>query len=123
MPAKDLDPEQKADAARLKAAWEAWKADQRASGAPFSQEHIAHELGFKTQSAVSQYIGGGIPLNPDALKKFCELFGVTPVSVSPGIVAQMQAQAREWLLVAKGKFVPPQISVKTAKKAARNRKR
>lgn len=92
VPAKPLQPEQKADAARLKAAFKAWQARRRDMNMPNSQETAADELGFG-QSALSQYLNGLIPLNPGAVAKFCRLLGVSPADISPSIVAKARADA------------------------------
>jgi len=43
-------------------------------------------LGFG-QSALSQYLGGKIPLNGKTLMKFCGLIGADPAEISPSLVA------------------------------------
>lgn len=97
MPAKDLSPTQLADAARLKAAFLAWKAREKAEGRRGSQEVAADDLGFG-QSALSQYLNGSIPLNVDALKKFCRLLRVPAISISPSIVAaELAPRDTSWL--------------------------
>lgn len=93
MPALPLSPEQKEDARRLFRLYEKWKSDQRQAGARASQEMVAAALGFASQSAVSQYMKGGIPLNQDAVAKFAKFFGVSPAEISPTISAQMTAIA------------------------------
>ncbi len=93
MPALPLSPEQKEDARRLFRLYEKWKSDQRQAGARASQEMVAAALGFASQSAVSQYIKGGIPLNQDAVAKFAKFFGVSPAEISPTISSQMAAIA------------------------------
>lgn len=87
MPAKPLTPEQKQDAARLKAAFNAFKDRRRAEGKPHTQGDLEEELQLK-QSAMSQYINGKIPLNADALTKFCRLMGEKPEQISPAVFSQ-----------------------------------
>jgi predicted transcriptional regulator len=84
MPAKPLTPEQRADAKRLKAAFVAFQGRMREKGEPVTQETVAEALKFG-QSAVSQYLNGGIPLNADALVKFCKLMDEKPEQISPDI--------------------------------------
>jgi len=79
MPAKPLNPEQKADSERLRAAWEAFKATNPSA----TQEGLADQCGWKTQAAVNQYLLGKIPLNLPALLKFAAALGVTPPEISP----------------------------------------
>lgn len=95
MPAKPLTPEQKEDAARLKAAFRAWQDAQRDKGAPVSQLEAAGRLGFG-QSALSQYLNGLIPLNGPVLAKFAELMSVKPEDISPSIVAQESQRSQTW---------------------------
>lgn len=92
MPAQPLTEEQKADSARLRAAFIQWQDAQKVAKAPWSQLHVAFELGFKTQSAVSQYINGEIPLNAWALAKFCRLLELEPAQISPSIAASERAK-------------------------------
>jgi len=96
LPAKDLTPEQKADARRLKAAFKAWQQYRKAQGLAYVQEVVTDGLGFG-QSALSQYLNGYIPLNADALRKICTLIGVNPHSVSPKIVEVEIEKAKHWL--------------------------
>lgn len=85
MPAKPLTPEQRQDAERLKSAFNAFQDRRRDEGKPHTQGDLEEELGLK-QSAMSQYINGKIPLNADALTKFCRLMGEKPESISPTIL-------------------------------------
>ena len=85
MPALPLSTEQKEDAKRLEGAWLAYK--QKTPGA--SQKKIADFFGFKSQSSVSQYVKGDIPLNIPVLKKFCDFFGVRPSEISPRLAAEI----------------------------------
>jgi transcriptional regulator with XRE-family HTH domain len=96
MPAKELSPEQKADAARLKAEFRAWQEDRKELGLPYVQDEIAEELFGFGQSALSQYLNGIIPLNAIALVKFCKALRVSPDSISPSIAENARAAARDW---------------------------
>lgn len=91
MPAKELRPEQKADANRLKAAFASWQINMRAKNVPCTQEVAADALGFG-QSALNQYLGGKIPLNMPALRKFSSLLGVSPASISPALILEARSQ-------------------------------
>jgi predicted transcriptional regulator len=97
MPAKQLTAEQKAEADALKALFKAYQAERKAAGEPWTQEELADEFGFG-QSALSQYLNGDIPLNPQAVRKFADLLGVAANKISPTVVrqvkeAQQQAEA------------------------------
>lgn len=94
MPAKPLTPEQKADALRLKNAFNAFKDRRRANGEPCTQDALSGELAL-TQSAISQYINGIIPLNADALTRFCRLMVEKPESISPAIYAAVVQKSME----------------------------
>lgn len=75
MPAKPLTPEQKADAARLMELFENQKAHESKQGKRLTQASLADDLGYATQSAVSQYLKGKVPLNVEAAVKFAARFG------------------------------------------------
>lgn len=92
MPAKELTPEQKQDAERLKAKFRAWQAEKAAQGEPTTQEQLNDQLGFG-QSATSQYLNGRIPLNPDAAARFAALIGCNVSAFSPAIAQAIQAMA------------------------------
>jgi len=88
MPALPLTPEQKADAARLKEAYNSWKAREKAEHRPANQAHIAGLLGIQ-QSAFSQYCNGDIPLNVAILLKLKKAVGFEPESISPSLTQEM----------------------------------
>src|SRR5262245_38280941 len=90
MPAQPLTPMQLSDAARLKSLYERWKERRRTNGEPSSQETVAAMLGINSQSTVSQYVNGKIPLNPKALVKFAELLEVPPEDISPALVLEIE---------------------------------
>lgn len=85
MPAKPLTAEQLEDASRLLDAWATFKRHN----AHATQEWLAHQCGWRTQGAVSQYLLGRIPLNLPALLKFAEAFDVAPSEISPTIASQL----------------------------------
>lgn len=87
MPAKPLNPEQKADADRLRTAWEAF----RRSHPGATQEWLADQCGWKTQAAVNQYLLGKIPLNLPALLKFTQALALSPEAISPSLAKQLGA--------------------------------
>lgn len=96
MPAKPLNTEQKADALRLKAAFERYQKRLAEEGKPHSQDEIAEHLPFK-QSAMSQYLNGKIPLNAEALLAFCALMGDQPRAISPSIHAKEFDWSLKWV--------------------------
>lgn len=73
-----LTPEQLDDAKRLYDAWQTFKRDHGST-----QAQLADALGYETQSAVSQFLTGRIPLNMDALLRFATYFNVKPQAISP----------------------------------------
>jgi len=85
MPAKPLSPEQKADANRLRAVWD----DFKAAHSHATQEWLADQCGWKTQGAVNQYLLGKIPLNLPALIKFASALRVAPAEISPSLAAPL----------------------------------
>ncbi|CFL83502.1 helix-turn-helix transcriptional regulator [Burkholderia pseudomallei] len=76
-------PEEKAEAARLKSAWEAFKAEN--SGA--SQLWLGEATGIGGQSVISQYLRGDLALNFANLVKFCSVLRVDPATISPRLVS------------------------------------
>ena len=59
--------------------------EQDAQGKRLSQATLADELGYATQSAVSQYLNGKVPLNVDASIRFATRFGCSVSDFSPSI--------------------------------------
>jgi transcriptional regulator with XRE-family HTH domain len=94
MPAKKLSPDQIAEAFALKARFKVWQAEQREKGLPASQDAVSEQLGFG-QSALNQYLSGGIPLNAVTVGKFSKLLGVPQREISPIVVAEAEAKIRE----------------------------
>lgn len=89
MPALPLTKDQLDDAARLKHRFATWQKTQRENGLPSSQEAISDLLGF-TQSALSQYLNGRIPLNIEAAAKFANLIQCEVAEFSPALAAQLE---------------------------------
>lgn len=84
MPAKPLTPDQHDDARRLKAALAHAKA---LTG--MTQADLAALCGWESQSTVSQYANGRIPLNVDALGMMC-LHLQTPMhDISPVLARRL----------------------------------
>lgn len=67
------------EAERLKAIYKARKAADRS----LNQEKVAHDCGWASQSVVSQYMTGKIPLNISALLSLSRALNFPPESVSP----------------------------------------
>ena len=84
MPAQPLTQDQLADAARLKQLFRVWQVGRSARNEDRSQEWASDQLGFG-QSALSQYLNGKIPLNPEAAAKFSVLLGQPVEEFSPTI--------------------------------------
>lgn len=79
-----LTPEQRADAARLLAAWQAWRDTRKAQRLPYSQEWIGSQFREPVgQAAVHQYLQGMIALNVSALAEFSRILGVSASDISP----------------------------------------
>lgn len=116
MPAKPLTLSQLEDAERIRTLFRRWQEKRADAGLPKSQEAAAGELGFG-QSALSQYMRGKIPLNPDTLVKLSRLFGVRPDEVSPDLTRELHEKG--FLTVAVGglsannperrEVIPPQF--------------
>lgn len=86
MPALPLSPEQRADAARLKAIYIAKKRELH-----LTQESLAAACGWESQGTVSQYLNGRIPLNVDAAVKFARHLGVSVSDFSESIANNLYA--------------------------------
>lgn len=82
MPAKPLTQEQKADAERL---LEIFKARKEHLEPGLTQSILADDLGFSTQSAVSQYFQGKVPLNVEAAVKFAARLECAVADFSPAM--------------------------------------
>lgn len=80
---RELTAEERADAARLKAAWAAYKESRAQHGESLSQEWLGAETGLGKQSLIGQYLRGAIPLNLNALLAFCRVIGARPTDISP----------------------------------------
>ena len=93
MPALPLTLEQKEDAARLKKLFLTWKTGRKARGEPASQDAFSDLVGI-TQSAVSQYLNGAIPLNPAAAAKFSKVLGCQ-ISEFSSAVASLASEIGE----------------------------
>lgn len=92
MPAKPLTPEQKADAAELMKLFKEKAAEEKAGR--LTQATLADDLGYTTQSAVSQYLNGKVPLNIDASIKFATRFGCRVSDFSPSIQKEIDRIAQ-----------------------------
>lgn len=93
MPSRPVTPEQKEDAARLKALFDEWKASQRSLGRDVRQEEVAHRLGL-SQSALSQRLGGKMAINRDFAAKIAELIGKPVFDFSPRLSGEIEGLAK-----------------------------
>ena len=84
MPARPLTTEQLADAERLKAALTEAKRDFG-----LTQSDLASLCGWDSQSTVSQYANGRIPLNVDALGAMCIHLRVPMHEISPTLARRL----------------------------------
>ncbi|HEY5800920.1 MAG TPA: LexA family transcriptional regulator [Burkholderiaceae bacterium] len=88
MPAQPLSEEQLADAARLKQLFAKWRADvKEKTGRKMSQNDASEFFEF-SQSALSQYLNGAIPLNIKAATAFAHVLGVDMADFSPALAAE-----------------------------------
>lgn len=81
MKRRELTPEEKRDAARLREVW-AYYQDRNAGA---TQVWLAQETELGSQGAVSQYLRGVIPLNLDSLLAFSRVLEVRPDQISPAL--------------------------------------
>lgn len=86
---RELTPEEKLEAERLKAIYEDRKAAAKAKGERLSQALVAEMCGWSNQSAFGHYVIGRIPLNLDALLLIAKHLQFDPADVSPRLMANM----------------------------------
>lgn len=90
MPAQPLSADQRADAARLKAIYNAKRRDLN-----LTQDSLASACGWDSQGTVSQYLNGKIPLNLKAALRFSAALKCEVADFSPQLAATLPAtQAR-----------------------------
>lgn len=75
---RELTAEETQEAARLRAAWSAYKSEHKGA----TQGWLAASAGLGTQGAVGQYLRGIIPLNVRALLAICAQIEVDPREIS-----------------------------------------
>ena len=75
-----ITPHDRANAERLKAIWDAKKKQLE-----LTQVKAAAQLGFATQSTVSQYLNCDIAMNTEIVLKFARLLEVDPARIDPNI--------------------------------------
>jgi hypothetical protein len=85
MTRRELTTEEKAEAARLTAAWERYKAENKGA----TQTWLAAEAGLGTQGSVSQYMRAVIALNVEALMAMCRVIGADPREISPRLTSKI----------------------------------
>lgn len=89
MPAKPLTEQQLEEARTLKRLFNEWKRDRGAT-----QADALDVLDF-TQSALSQYLNGRIPLNPTAAAKFSRLLRCEMSTFAPSVAAEIYGKPSE----------------------------
>lgn len=82
-----LSPAEKALSKRLADIW-----NRKKKALSLSQGKAADIYGC-TQSNISQYLGGKIPLNTDAIYKFSNILQVSPAEIDPDIEKKLSVQA------------------------------
>jgi hypothetical protein len=82
---RPLTEEEKADARRLKSAWEFFRADNKGC----TQDWLGDVTGLGGQSVIGQYLNGVIQLNHKALLSMCSVIGADPASISPTLAAKI----------------------------------
>lgn len=102
MPAKPLTADQHDDARRLKAALA-----QAKSEFGLTQAELAARCGWDSQSTVSQYANGKIPLNVDALGLMCLHLRTSMQDISPTLARRLAALVQTLPREARGKAPGP----------------
>jgi transcriptional regulator with XRE-family HTH domain len=102
VPAKPLTADQHDDARRLKTALAKAKAQFG-----LTQAELAARCGWDSQSTVSQYANGRIPLNVDALGIMCLHLRVSMHEISPTLARRLTALVQTLPREARGKAPAP----------------
>lgn len=82
---RPLTPAERAAAQRLSEEWAKFRDRERAT-----QEWLGRETGLGSQTVVSQYLRGHIPLNLKAILAFCRVLGVSPDTISPELTQELR---------------------------------
>ncbi|EAZ97006.1 LexA family protein [Marinobacter sp. ELB17] len=80
---RPLTDDQLGDSLRLQAIYTVKKAEMEASGGSLTQAQIAHDFGWQTQAAASQYLNLKIPLSMEVVVRFARYFDVHVADISP----------------------------------------
>ena len=91
-------------AARLRSVWNREK-EKRG----FNQEDAKLEMGFKSQSAVSHYINGVIPLNTDAKIKFSRFLRCSIEEIDPNFPTLSSLNDKEISIIQTMRKLPPDL--------------
>lgn len=81
-----LNPEELELSKRLRMIW-----DRKKKALSLSQEKAAEMYGC-TQGNISQYLGGKIPLNTDAIYKFASILEVSPKEIDPAMDSRLSLE-------------------------------
>jgi transcriptional regulator with XRE-family HTH domain len=83
---RELTKDEKAAADNLKRIWE-----QKRKELGFkNQEQLGEVTGLGTQSVISQYMRGHIPLGTDAIIRFAKALKVSPSEINSKVIVQIQ---------------------------------
>ena len=91
MKRRELTAEEQAEADRLKAAWQSYRAEH--DGA--TQTWLGAESGWGSRGAVRPSLRGVIPLNLQALLAICRVIEVDPRDISPRLMEVVQQVAEK----------------------------
>lgn len=94
-PRRTLTDEEKSAADRLKTIYQHKKKLGRSHGKKITHEWLAETMGWQTQSVVSQYMTGKIPLNLEAVCKFATYLDVSVGDISPELEALLPPENRK----------------------------
>lgn len=75
---RNITPYDLENAKRLSAIWRVKKTELG-----LTQIKLANLMGYKSQSAIAQYLNGDVPLNTDAIIRFAQVLGVEPKAINP----------------------------------------
>lgn len=81
---RPLTPEEREAARKLSAEWAKFRDREKAT-----QEWLGRETGLGSQTVVSQYLRGHIPLNLKAILAFCRVLKISPETISPELTQEL----------------------------------
>lgn len=90
---RETTPEEKLNAQRLKSIWTSKKSELG-----MTQDKLGEKLGM-SQSAITQYLNGVIPLNLEAIMGFCSALHCLPSDIDPELTFSAPLTSEELMIL------------------------